>query len=95
MDNDREKMVFSFDTQYLRRPSQRVSFIILMNSLLLRKAVPGLSTTANISSKPNILDLIVKVFIMLDWPLAATPWGGTSFRHSLQMDLNTISASVK
>ena len=98
MESDREKIVFSFDTQYFRRPSQRVSLIIATNSLLFRKVVPGLSTTARISSNPNILDRIVKVFIILFYPLLDPPFApplGMSLRHSLHMLLNTMSASVK
>jgi hypothetical protein len=57
-----------------------------MNSLLFKNVVPGFSTTAKISSNPRILDLIVKVLIF---------WFGMSFKHSLQILLNTINASVK
>jgi len=65
MDKEREKIDFSLETQYFRSPSQRVSLMIVTNSLLLRNVVPGLSTTANINSRPRIFERIVNVFIML------------------------------
>ena len=92
-------MVFSLETQYFSRPSQSVSLMIEMNSLLLRKVVPGLSTTAKISSRPRIFERMVKVFIILDCPLPmlpdAPPLPETSLRQSLQILLKTIKASVK
>jgi hypothetical protein len=97
MDRDRENIDFSLDTQYFKRPSQRVSFMIVTNSLLFRNVVPGLSTTAKINSRPRIFDLIVKVFIMLLPPPRlpmpkelAPPWFGTSFKHSLHMLLKRL-----
>jgi hypothetical protein len=63
MDSEVEKIVFSLETLYFNKPSHRVSLIISMNSFRFKKVVPGFSTTARISSKPRILDLIVKVFM--------------------------------
>ena len=79
-------MVFSLETEYFSRPSQRVSFIMSMNSFLFKNVLPGFSTTARINSKPKILDLIVNVLMF---------WFGMSLRQSLQMLLNTVIASVK
>ena len=56
-------MVFSFETLYLSKPSHKVSLMMSMNSFLFKKVVPGFSTTANMSSSPRILDLIVKVLM--------------------------------
>lgn len=86
MDNDVENIVFSLDTLYFRSPSHKVSLMISMNSFLFKKVVPGFSTTASINSRPSILDLIVKVFML---------WFGISFKHNLHMLLNTVNASVK
>ena len=86
MESDVENIVFSFDTEYFNNPSQRVSLMMSMNSFLFKKVVPGFSTTARINSSPSIFDLMVNVFMF---------WLGMSFKHSLQMLLKTVIASVK